>query len=168
MKRIHVASAALVASFALLLAARPASAGTAMNTLTVNATVLGICTIDPATLAFGNYDSTASVDVSTNITVRCTSGSSYWVGLGTGTNASGATRRMTDGTSFLTYELYRDAGHTQIWDNADPAPALPHSSAGNPGAGLSAYTTAVYGRIPAAQLVPVGVYGDAVVMTVNF
>lgn len=166
MKRLHAVSAALLASFALLLAARPASAGTATNTLTVNANVLGICTIDPATLAFGNYDATASVDVSTNITVRCTSGSSYWVGLGLGSNANAAARRMSDGTSFLAYELYRDSGRTQIWDNADPAPATPRSAAGDPG--FSAYTTPVYGRIPAAQIVPIGVYADSVVMTVNF
>jgi spore coat protein U-like protein len=166
MKRIHALSAALLASFALLLAARPASAGTATNTLTVNATVLGICTIDPATLAFGNYDSTANVDVSANLTVRCTSGSSYWVGLGLGSNAAGSARRMSSGAGFLDYELYRDAGRTQVWDNADPAPATPHSAAANPG--YSAYTTAVYGRIPAAQIAPIGVYTDSVVMTVNF
>lgn len=167
MKRVLIASAAALAALALLLPAPPARAGTATNTLTVNATVLGICTIDPATLDFGSYDSTANVDVAASITVRCTQGSSYWVGLGLGSNPAGATRQMASGgVSFLAYELYRDAGRTQIWDNADPAPAPPHSSAGNPG--YSAYATPVYGRIPLGQVVPMGAYTDSVTMTVNF
>jgi spore coat protein U-like protein len=166
MKRALVlASAAAAAS--LLLLARPARAGSNTNTLTVSANVLGICTIDPAALAFGSYDSTANVDVSTNITVHCTLGSSYWIGLGLGSNSSGSTRRMVNGgTNYLSYELYRDSGHTQIWDNADPDPTPPHSSAGTPG--FTAYTTPVYGRIPAGQVQPIGAYGDSVVMTVNF
>jgi spore coat protein U-like protein len=166
MKRIlAVASAALAAAAVFL--ALPARAGTNTNTLSVSANVLGICTIDPATLAFGSYDSTANVDVSTNITVHCTLGASYWIGLGPGSNAAGATRRMVNGgTNFLSYELYRDSGRTQIWDNADPAPTPPHSVAGTPG--FTAYTTPVYGRIPAGQILPIGAYADSVVMTVNF
>ena len=166
MKRILVGSSVALAALAFVLA-RPARAGTATNTLTVSANVLGICTIDPAALDFGNYDSTANVDVSTNITVRCTQGSSYWIGLGLGSNFTGTTRRMVNGgANYLTYELYRDAGRTQVWDNADPAPTPPHSSATDPG--YAAYTTPVYGRIAAAQIVPMGAYGDSVVMTVNF
>jgi spore coat protein U domain-containing protein, fimbrial subunit CupE1/2/3/6 len=167
MKRILVVPIVALAAVAVIFLARPARAGTNTNTLTVTASVLGICTIDPAALAFGNYDSTANVDVSTNITVHCTQGSSYWIGLGLGSNATGSTRRMVNGgANFLTYELYRDNARTQIWDNADPAPTPPHSAAGNPG--FAAYTTPVYGRIPAAQVVPIGGYADSVVMTVNF
>lgn len=167
MKRLLAASSVALAAAAIVLLARPARAGTNTNTLSVSANVLGVCTIDPAALAFGSYDSTANVDVSTNITVHCTLGASYWIGLGLGNNASGSTRRMVNGgTDFLAYELYRDSGHTQIWDNADPAPTPPHSTAGTPG--FTAYTTPVYGRIPAGQILPIGAYADSVVMTVNF
>jgi spore coat protein U-like protein len=166
MKRFLVAASVALAVGAAFLA-RPARAGTNTNTLSVSANVLGICTIDPATLTFGSYDSTANVDVSTNITVHCTLGSSYWIGLGLGSNASGSTRRMVNGgTNFLGYELYRDSARTQIWDNADPAPTPPHSTAGTPG--FTAYTTPVYGRIAAGQILPIGAYADSVVMTVNF
>jgi spore coat protein U domain-containing protein, fimbrial subunit CupE1/2/3/6 len=166
MKRLLVAASVACAAVAVFVA-RPARAGTNTNTLSVSANVLGICTIDPATLAFGSYDSTANVDVSTNITVHCTLGASYWIGLGLGGNASGTARRMVNGgTNFLTYELYRDSGRTQIWDNADPAPTPPHSTAGTPG--FTAYTTPVFGRIPAGQILPIGAYADSVVMTVNF
>lgn len=167
MKRILLVPAFALAALAAIFLARPARAGTNTNTLSVSANVLGICTIDPAALAFGNYDSTANVDVSTNITVHCTLGATYWIGLGLGSNATGSTRRMVNGgTDYLAYELYRDSARTQVWDNADPAPNPPHSVAGTPG--FTAYTTPVYGRIPASQIVPVGAYADSVVMTVNF
>ncbi len=167
MNRLLVASLAAPAALAVLLLAPPArAAGTATNTLTVNATVVGICTIDPATLSFGSYDSTRQLDAAATLTVRCTQGSSYWVGLGLSANASGSTRRMLNGTSsYLAYELYRDDARQQIWDNADPG-AASHLAAGT--AGYAPYTTTVYARVPAGQIVPMGVYTDTVTMTVNF
>jgi len=163
MKRVLL-SAAIALAAALVPAV--ASAQTATNTLTVTANVLGACTIDPAALAFGDYRSTADTDATATLTVNCTQGSSFWVGLGLGSNPAGSTRQMANGTERLSYELYRDAGRTQIWDDADPAPAIPHTDATNPG--LSAYTATVYGRVPQAQLVAVGGYTDSVTMTVNF
>jgi spore coat protein U domain-containing protein, fimbrial subunit CupE1/2/3/6 len=166
MKRILVGSCLALAISAFVLAARPARAGSATNTLDVTATVIGLCTIDHSALAFGNYDSSAAVTAQADITVHCTTGSSYWIGLGLGSNASGTTRQMASAGNLLPYELYRDAGFTQVWSNTDPAPTPPHSTAGN--AGFSAYTTTVYGRIAANQFVPPGSYADSVLMTVNF
>lgn len=166
MNRTFVGSCLAVAAIALVLAAPPTRAATATNTLDVSATVVGLCTIDPATLSFGNYDSSAAVTAQADITVHCTVGSTYWIGLGLGSHASGSTRQMANGGNALPYQLYRDAGFSQVWDNLDPAPTPPHSTASNPG--LSAYTTQVYGRIAANQFVPPGTYTDSVVMTVNF
>jgi spore coat protein U-like protein len=166
MKRTLVGSCLAVAAIAVVLAAPPTRAATATNTLDVSATVVGLCTIDPATLSFGNYDSSAAVTAQADITVHCTVGSSWWIGLGLGSNSTGGARRMASSGNFLPYELYRDAGFGQVWTNADPAPTPPHSTAGN--AGFSAYTTTVYGRIVANQFVPPGTYTDSVVMTVNF
>ncbi len=165
MKRLLLPSALAIVATAFL-AAPTARAATATNTLTVNATVLGVCTIDPATLAFGNYDPTvANTDASATITVHCTSGSSYWIGLGLGSHASGAARRMAGGAAeFLTYELYRDAGRSTIWDNAAVAP----STANNAAPGYSDYTATVYGRVAGGQTVSTGNYTDSVTMTVNF
>lgn len=155
-----------LAAAALVLLSSSARAATATNTLTVTATVLGVCTVDPGTLAFGSYDPTlANTDASGTITVHCTSGSSYWIGLGLGTNATGTTRRMAGGAAeFLTYELYRDAGRTTVWDDAAVAPSL----ANNAAPGYSAYTATVYGRVPGGQVVSTGNYADTVTMTVNF
>jgi spore coat protein U-like protein len=165
-RRLIALSLAAVAVAAMV---RPARAGTATNNLTVTATVLGACTINPATLAFGNYDPTAGapLDVNGTITVNCTQGSSYWIGLGNGLNFGGGTRRMSGGvTEVLAYELYRDAGRTLAWDNTNGA--LPNSTANTVAAGFSPYDHTVYGRIPVNQPVSTGAYSDTVVMTVNF
>jgi spore coat protein U-like protein len=169
MKRLLLLSAVAVVAFAT--AVPTARAGSATNTLTVSATVLGICTIDPATLAFPNYDPTAAnTDATATITVHCTSGSSYWIGLGLGGHATGAgARRMAGGaTEFLTYELYRDAGRSTVWDDAIPTTTPPTSTASNAAPGYSAYTATVYGRIGGGQAVSTGGYSDTVTMTVNF
>jgi spore coat protein U-like protein len=166
-RRLSLAGISL-ALLAVVAMVRPAHAGTATNNLAVSANVLGSCTIDPASLSFVNYDPSAAVplDSSGTITVRCTQGSSYWIGLGDGLNFSGS-RRMAGGvTEFLAYGLYRDAGYTQAWDNTDGG--LPNSTATTAAAGFSAYTHTVYGRIPVGQNVSTGAYADTVAMTVNF
>ena len=127
------------------------------------------CTISTAALAFGSYDpvvahASTNLDGTGTVIVACTKGAAATVGLGLGSNASGSTRRMTDGSSnYLTYELYSDAGRTTVW--------------GNSGAGLYrrarrprrlrgiSRSTAVS---PSNQDVPAGSYSDTVVATVNF
>lgn len=169
-RRLAIFGLALAAAV-LAVSLRPARAATAQNTLTVSATVLGACTISPATLAFGSYDPNVATDrdAQGSIAVQCTTGSTYWIGLGLGANANGTTRQMAGGSGErLRYELYRDAGRQTVWDNANPDAALYTYTAGTVAAGLSPYSVAVYGRIPAGQIVSTGAFGDAVTMTINF
>lgn len=167
MKRLLLISALTVCA---VLPARSARAqGTDMNTLTVTANVLGICTIDPATLDFGDYDPVGGDwDGSGTITVNCTQGSQYWIGLDEGANSpDGSARRMANGSGeFLSYELYRDAPGGAVWDNTDGG--LGSTLANTVAAGYSAYVVTVHGRIPGTQPVSTGVYTDSVTMTVNF
>jgi spore coat protein U-like protein len=163
--------AASIAALALIAVVRPASAATAQSNLTVTATVNGACTIAPATaFGFGFYNPTvAALDAQTDITINCTQGTSYWVGLDQGANFSGG-RRMTNGTGeFLSYELYRSAADRTagiVWDNTNGG--LPNATANTVAPGLSPYTVTVFGRIPMNQTVSTGLYSDTVVMTVNF
>jgi spore coat protein U-like protein len=162
MNRRLAVSLLTAATLALALAAGPARAGSATNDLTVTATVLGSCTIAPATLAFGAYDPAGNKDASAPITVSCTSGTTYWIGLGLGNNGN---RTMAGGTAeSLAYELYRDVPGGVVWDNA----VFPVSTANTVGAGVAPYTTTVHGRITAGQIVSTGAYSDTVTMTVNF
>ena len=161
--------AAITATTALVAGLAPsATAATATANLTVSATVTKNCTVSTEALAFGSYDpvvahASANLDGTGGVTVACTRGATASIALGSGSNASGSTRRLGDGAgNFLTYELYSDSGHSSIW---------------NSGAGTLALTAApsraprdftVYGRIAGNQDVPAGTYGDTVVATVNF
>jgi len=150
-------------------AASSASAATATANLTVSASVTNNCTISTAALAFGAYDPVVA-NASTNldgigtVTVACTKGASATIGLGLGSNASGSTRRMTDGSSnFLTYEMYQDSGRTTIWGNAGAGLLSPVAAPSK-----AARNFTVYGRVTSNQDVPAGNYNDTVVATVNF
>jgi len=145
------------------------SGQTATANLSVSATVSKNCTITTAPVAFGAYDSvtanaTAPLDGIGTVTVTCTKNAAAKVGLNTGGNAQGTTRRMSQGaTDFLTYELYKDTGRASVWGNtaadALDIPAAPNQAPRN---------FSVYGRVPAAQTAGVGNYTDTVVATVNF
>lgn len=154
----------------VLSAVLPASAAKAVTTTTtfaVTATVLKACSVGANPLNFGNYDPTAAValDSSTTLSVLCTVGSSFTVGLNAGV-ASGATvttRKMANGANTLNYALYQEAARANNWGNtagtdtppATTAPVLPT-------------TLTVYGRIPAGQNIPAGGYTDTVTVTVNY
>ena len=143
-------------------------AATAVADLAASATVVNNCSITTAALAFGPYDPVVA-NVSTNldgtgrVSIACTKGSTATVALGSGSNASGSTRRLSDGSSnYLSYELYQDSGRSTVWNGGSgtltPAPA--------PSKVARDFT--VYGRIVGNQDVPAGSYSDTVVATVNF
>lgn len=159
----------LIVSLAVLgLSAKEASAATATATLTVTATVARTCIVSNSTLAFGSYNPLVAspTDNTATFTVACTRNTPTTIGLNTGTNASGATRRMTDGggsPSFLSYELYSDAARTTVWGNGAGSwtTLTPPTSAPQ--------TLTVYGRINALQDVPsTTTYSDTVTITVTF
>lgn len=148
--------------------AESTSAATATANLGVSATVTSNCTIATVALAFGNYDPVganlaADLDSNGTVTVACTKGSTATIGLGLGGNPSGAVRRMTDGTDFLTYELYQDSNRTTVWGNAGAGLLSPAAA---PSKAPRNFT--VYGRVQANQDVAAGSYSDTVLATVNF
>jgi len=163
--------AGAAAAVALVFAAfsAPASAATATANLSVSATVTNNCTISTAALAFGSYDpvvanASTNLDGTGTVSVACTKGTSATVGLGLGSNASGSTRRMSDGGgNFLTYELYQDSGHVTIWGNSGAGLLSPAAA---PSKATRNFT--VYGQVASNQDVTAGSYSDTVVATVNF
>ena len=155
--------------FAFILAVsglgQPASsqAATATSAIAVTATVLSFCTIAANPLSFGNYSS-ALVTGSTTVTVACTVGTTYNVGLdvGVGTGATVAVRKMTLLTSTLNYGLFREVGRTTNW-----GPTIGTDTVAGTGTGLSQVLT-VYGEIPASQLSAPGAYTDTVTATITY
>ena len=154
---------------AAVAAPAPALAATATSNLSVTSTVINNCTISTAALAFGNYDpvnvnAAAPLDGTGTVTIACTKGSTATIGLGLGSNASGATRRMTDGGgNFLTYEMYQEVAYSTVWGSAGAALLSPVAAPSK-----AARNFTVYGRVTSNQDVSAGNYTDTVVATVNF
>jgi spore coat protein U-like protein len=151
---------------ALAAAAAPGFGATATGTFAVSATVVKACTISASALSFGTYDPTAATadDATTDITVRCTSGTLYNVGLsaGTATGATVTSRKMSLGANLLNYGLYQDAARASNWGNTIGTDAVSGTAPG------AATTINVYGRIPAGQLVPVGNFTDTITATITY
>lgn len=157
-----------------LCAADVASGGTSTANLTVSATITASCDIAAggSVVNFGTQSNiTSNRDASTVISVQCTSGTPWSVGLNNGSNASGAQRRMTDGAShFINYDLYTDNPRTLPWTTTTAAGSCT-SGAGScvlgTGTGGFQFIT-IYGRVPFPQTPVVGLYTDTVVATVTY
>jgi spore coat protein U-like protein len=160
---------------ALGFAAFGASAQTSGN-IAVSASVIAVCNISTGPLAFGNYDSLAATPLQANTTVSaaCSQGSIPVISLGAGGNASGAQRRMIQGTtSFLSYDLYKPAtnvpaaacAYTASWGDGGPTGTVFTATAAP---SLVSRSYSVCGQIPAGQNALVGAYADTVVATVAF
>jgi spore coat protein U-like protein len=145
----------------------PAQARNASATMPVTALTVETCAVVALPMAFGTLNQlggTAS-DSQTNVTVTCTPGVSYNVGLDMGANAMGGVRRMAAalGGEAVPYALYTNASRTTAWGNTVGT----NTVAGT--ASLLPSTLTVYGRVGGdAGLVPAGVYADLVTVTVTF
>src|SRR5215210_3127793 len=102
-----------------LVATTPALAATTGTTLNVDATVTANCTVSSSAVSFGNVNpiSGSNYDAAGSISVTCTSGTGWTAtsGVGAGSGASYAARRMTFGANLLNYNLYTDAGRANVW-----------------------------------------------------
>jgi spore coat protein U-like protein len=138
------------------------------------------CTISTIGVAFGIYDPTLSTpdDSNGSVDVTCfytgpggADATNYTVALSTGSSGTYVPRRLTAGASLLTYNLFRDAGRSQIWGNGTAGTSI---VTGNlkvgPGAGNNTRTAnhPVYGRIPAQQDADSGNYSDTILVTLTF
>lgn len=140
----------------------PATAAQLQTTFQVTSNIPGTCSAVTATeLAFGDYDGGQN-DQTGTITVTCTTGTAYRIGLDNGANYSAPNRRMKHGTAdYLNYELYSDASRSSRWGNDDSSDV--HMSSDG-----TAQSIDVYGRMPAGQSGPIGNYADTITVTVTF
>jgi len=161
--RIALAGAAIVA-------ASGAGAATATTTFLVTATVGANCLTTATAMAFGTYlPGNGVVNQTSTVSVRCTSGTSYTVGLTPGlfTGATVTTRRMSNGGLPLAYSLYRDAGRTLNWGVTAGTDTLAGAGAGL--ATIQNFT--VYGQVPDSapnQAATVGSYTDTITVNVVY
>jgi spore coat protein U-like protein len=117
-------------------------------------------------LVFGNYNPSgvSPLDATNTVTVTCTIGTAYDIGLdaGVGVGASVASRKMSSGANLLNYTLYQDGARTTVFGNTVGTDSL-HSTAL-----LLPIVHTVYGRIVSGQYIPTGAYTDTINVTVTY
>lgn len=176
MKLRHV-----VLALAAVSVSTSAMAGTATAVFDVLLKINGTCKIAATPLDFGVYedDSTSSflnnIDKDGSVTVTCTKGTAYSVGLnaGSGVGATTDARKLTDKTDAaltVNYSLYTTSARDTVWDNAcTTLPGVSTSCLSGTSADGKPLTIPVFGRIPAGQNpISVGDYKDVVTATVTF
>lgn len=164
----------LALAVSAVIAAGSAAAATATATFPVSASVASNCIAAAGPLAFGGTYAPGSgaLTQNTTISVRCSVGTSFTVGLDAGTflGATVTTRRMSNGGLPLEYTLSQDAGHTTNWGNT-PGADTPASALGL-GMGVpNAVPFVVYGRVPdtgANLLATSGSYTDTITVNVVY
>lgn len=151
-----------LALMACLANAPAAYAATDTDTFNVTATVQTSCTVTAGNdLAFGIYSGT-QIDADTTISITCTSGGTYTVGLDDGVDPNVTQRRMKHGTAdYLNYELYKETGRTNRWGNAGG------ELVSDTGTG-SAQSKTVFGRLAGSQTLIAGAYTDLITVTVTY
>src|SRR5271169_1247948 len=159
-------SKSCVALGAILLFASEGHAATVTTTFTTQITITAACIINSASnLNFGAAGVlAANVDQTSTIQVQCTNTTPYSVSLdaGTGTGATVAARKMTNGANTVTYSLYSDAGRTIVWGNTIPT----NTVAGTGNGASQAYT--VFGRVPPQATPAPALYTDTITATVTY
>ncbi len=159
---------AVLAAAACLAAPGLAHADSTTDTFTVSAHVVSSCEVIANDLDFGDYNPVvaANVDAATTLSVTCTNGTDYNIGmnLGDGAGASTATRYMVDAGAAhaLSYTLYQNAARTTLWGTT-----VGTNTRAGAGTG-SAATIDVYGRIPMSQTAPSGNYSDTITVSVTW
>ena len=146
--------------------ALPAQAATDTTTFNVKIVITESCDIHTTAATdvdFGSHarSTTAQQAATGTLTVNCTDGTPYNIGLDNGSNFSG-TRRMSDGgTNYLGYGLFRDSAHSLAWGTTIGTNTLT-------GTGTAAnQVISVYGQTVDTNA-PAGSYSDIVTASVTY
>ena len=160
----------------LLLTAAFAAAGLTVSTahaqsvtanMPVKIEILNACEIStaPTELDFGIHGVlSANIDQFSNISVTCTTGANYNIGLNGGLQlpADTSDRKMSNGTNTVDYQLYQTAARSTVWGNL-----IGTDTVTSIGTGIE-QNFSVYGRVPPQTTPPAGVYNDTVLVTVTY
>lgn len=132
----------------------------------VSTTAVNSCIASAGDLLFSPYDPQATEpnDGTAQVTVSCTEGSPYNIGLdaGIGPGASVTARQLSSGGNTLKYSLFRDPARNLNWGNTVGIDTTSGSGTGSP----TVHT--VYGRIWSRQAVKAGVYADTITIVVTY
>src|SRR5215210_7424423 len=95
-----------------------ASAETETANMAVSASVSSVCSVSASAMAFGEVATSGATNSTSSITVNCTGGGAYTVGLGNGLHNVAAQRNLQSGANILAYDLFKEVGRTTRWGDA--------------------------------------------------
>ncbi len=158
----------LIASAALIsMPVGAAYAATTTGILAVSSVTVGACIVVATPMVFGtlNLIGASPNDSTATVTVTCTPGTGFNVGLDNGANFAGGTRRMKSATAaaYVPYTLTQDASHATPWGTT-----IGTNTVAGTAVVLPTLLT-VYGRVPAGTTpVAADAYLDTVTVTVTY
>ena len=132
------------------------------------ASALG-CSASVTAVSFGGYDSSlpSALDATGGIDITCDSGAPFVLRLDPGQNSWGGfnprKQKAILALDTISYNLYRDAARVEVWGNGTSSTFV------RQGVGTGAQENfIIYGRVPGGQIIPGGLYTDAVSVTVEW
>ena len=136
--------------------------------------LLQSCTVSGVPVSFGIYNPLAGAPTTATgtVTVSCTVTligflESWTVALSSGNSGNFTTRRLANGSSSLSYNLYTSAAYTSVWGDGSGSTSVASGSS-LLGVGTTNTNYTVYGRIPAGQDAAAGTFTDTIVVTLNY
>jgi spore coat protein U-like protein len=132
---------------------------------TVSAINNNSCNISATPMSFGTRTDLNSAQIASNqISITCTNGVKYNVGLSNGSNGGTGPTLMANAGSAqkISYGIYQNAGFNQPWGSTAGADMIAGTATG-----LTQVYNA-YGQIPVQATPPGGSYADTVVITLNY
>jgi spore coat protein U-like protein len=164
-------SCAVVATVLALLASFAAPAATKTTPMSVSATLVDTCLVTATSLIFPNYVPAAgTLKATSTISLRCTNGVQYGVGMSAGTTAgeSYAQRLLANGANTLQYNIYTSSAYSAVWGDGSGTTQI---VSGNAAGFATPITLTVYGELPdsaANQVAVPGNYSDTILVVLTY
>jgi len=169
MKKLLIAASAAALTAAAFAAPNPATA-----TFDVKLTVVKACSVTAgtaSTIDFGSADANpaANLDATSNISVTCSKGTAYTIGLTPTNNSTGGAGTMAgtgSNTDTVAYQLRKTSAAGTAWGNTNTNGTTVGNGVAGTGTG-TAQSIPVYATVPSTNVTP-DTYKDTVTVTVRY
>jgi len=127
------------------------------------------CTLSATGVAFGQFSGSRLTSVG-SIVVNCTGSgrADYSVELSTGGAGTYDPREMRRPLSRLSYNLYVDAAHSEIWGDGSRGTSVVRGRIDMNHQGFLTFSTPVYGKVPAQREPAPGNYSDLIAAKMTY
>lgn len=146
--------------------------GSGTTTINLSMNVAPDCVIQAPDLDFGSAPLVAGFQPMTQtISITCTKGSGYSVGLSDGQHAAGNLRRMENSGQYLQYRLFKGPSSSERWGNTGNERRSSTNADTNPGTptGVASQGFTYRGEVASEQTTPPsGTYTDMIVVDIVF